>query len=66
MTEEQHGDDVTEEAIEDLEAPAVAQGGGAGGTPCKPSAGCKPSCLRPSCNFSEGTCTDDTKGIVTF
>jgi hypothetical protein len=62
MTDEERGEEGTEEEIEDLEAPAVAQGGVIGGLPCRPTNRCAPVntmvncpntvtqlCLAPTC-----------------
>ncbi len=51
MTEEEREDEGTEEAIEDLEAPAQAQDDVAGGAGCV-----GPTCGKPSLRCESGTC----------
>lgn len=70
MTDEEREDDAAEVSIEDLEAPAAAQGDVAGGANRCASPTCvgltkvKVFCTRPTCTDTSQDCTDLTGTLV--
>jgi hypothetical protein len=66
MTDEQHDEERATELIEDLEAPATAQGDVAGGAPCSPTCAASVVCFKPTCQVSRATCEENTGRILVF
>lgn len=66
MTSEPHEDEVSEEAIEDLQAPAEAQGDVAGGDCTSPTCSYSVLCLGGTCKFTRSTCEGGSGKIIIF
>jgi hypothetical protein len=67
MTDEQKREEGAEEAIEDLDAPAAAQGDVVGGKKCEPvSCGYTVLCLGGTCKLTKTTCEDTSRKVIVF
>ncbi len=71
MTNDEQGNEGTEEAIEDLEAPAAAQRDVLGGGCIAPSCltadtGLAGICIDPTCRATQAMCGNATKAVIIY
>jgi hypothetical protein len=71
MTDDERNDELVEETIEDLEAPAWTQDVAGGANTCATPTcvgGTKVStyCERPTCTFTAHNCYDNTKTVIVY